>query len=347
MTGAAGHRRRLERGICRSGTRTSRRSRSDRRSDMTRPGWRCDGGDVSGVSTGVRAARDPRRRGAVGGAGGHGGLPDLLRAGGQDRHEPGGGAAALVLVPGGAPGVRGDRRQGSELRDGALGRGAHLLGQPVRRAADARDDRHRQGRDREGPGHRHADPAREGLHRRRRRPVLERRRHHPARSRRRLRADDGPDRQGQPWRHRGPHLLGALGGPDRHAHRQDLRRQPARRRDPRAAVQEDAGSSRAGALHHPRLRRAAAGAARARRGAPLRVDRAGRCRTRSTCRRTPSRASATGRSRSTPTASRRRPPARPAARPAPARSCTPSTTRPMPTCSWPTTPRPRACATTR
>ena len=84
-----------------------------------------------------------------------------------------------------------------------------------------------------------------------------------------------------------------------------------------------------GALHHPRLRRAAAGGEGARRGAAATRRSRPRCRTRCTCRRTPSRASAPGRSRSRPTAG---PPRRPARATAPERNCTRSTTRPTRIC---------------
>ena len=98
--------------------------------------------------------------------------------------------------------------------------------------------------------------------------------------------------------------------PDGAADRQDLREAAAGGRHSRAALQEDADASRAGALHHSRLRRAAAG--RARRSSPRAATRRSRrrCRTRCTCRRTPSRASARGRNRSRPTAGRPRPRAR-------------------------------------
>ena len=78
----------------------------------------------------------------------------------QDRLQPGRGAAALVLVPGGDEGLRGDRAEGSRLRDGALGRGAEPVGQSVRRPPHAADDRDRRSGHREGPRHRHADAAR-------------------------------------------------------------------------------------------------------------------------------------------------------------------------------------------
>ena len=175
---------------------------------------------------------------------------------------------------------------------------------------------------------------------------VERRRHHPARARGGLRGDHGPDFEGQPRRHRGPHLLGALRRPDRHPHRQDLRGESARGRDPRAALQEDAGASRGGALHHPRLRRAPARPTRARRGPPLRLDRAGRAA------RPPHAVAHLHPRRLLEGVDRDQPQSAEAARkaagpPVPARNCTRSTTRPTPTCSWPTTLRPRACATTR
>ena len=105
-----------------------------------------------------------------------------------------------------------------------------------------------------------------------------------------------------PGRHRGVDLLRAGDRRGRAvAARQDLRGPAEGRRDSREAHRDAAGSSRPRALHHPQLRRAAARRSRARGRAPLREDRARRRRTRSTCRRTRSRASATGRSRSTPT----------------------------------------------
>ena len=96
-----------------------------------------------------------------------------------------------------------------------------------------------------------------------------------------------------------------------------------------------ARSSGLPALHHPQLRRAGARAARGRGGAPLREDRARPRRTRSTCRRIRSRASATGRTPSTPTSCRRKPRARSTRS---AKSCTRSTTRPTPTCRAARTP---------
>ena len=81
-------------------------------------------------------------------------------------------------------------------------------------------------------------------------------------------------------------------GAARRSDRQDLREPAQGRRDPRAAVPGAAGSSGHRALHHSRLRRAAARrrARSTRRGATRRSRR--RRRTRCTCRRTRSRASA-------------------------------------------------------
>ena len=75
-------------------------------------------------------------------------------------------------------------------------------------------------------------------------------------------------------RQRSADLRRARVAPDRAADRQDLREAAAGGRRPRADVRAGARSSRPRALHHPRLRRPAAGAARARRRAPLRTDRA-------------------------------------------------------------------------
>ena len=113
-----------------------------------------------------------------------------------------------------------------------------------------------------------------------------------------LREGDGEARRHLSGRRRCDDLL--RDGADRHAaaERQELREPDQGGQPARSVVCEDAGSPRPGALHHPRLRRAAAGAARAaRRRAPTRRSRPTR-RTRSTCRRTRSRASATGTSRS-------------------------------------------------
>ena len=102
-----------------------------------------------------------------------------------------------------------------------------------------------------------------------------------------------------------------------------------------------ARSSRLRALHHPRLRRAAARAAGASRPRAATRRSRRRRRTRCTCRRTRSRGSATGRIRSTPTS--RRPAAAAARGLRPPKSCTRWTTRRTPTCSWRRT-RARAAA---
>ena len=101
------------------------------------------------------------------------------------------------------------------------------------------------------------------------------------------------------------------------------------RGDPRAALQGTSETSGSRALHHSRLRSSAARRKGAGRGAQLRVARAVGARTRCTCRRTRSRASACGRNRSTPIAGRQR---RHARRTRHRKSCTRWTIRRTRTC---------------
>ena len=200
-----------------------------------------------------------------------------------------------------------ERPQGrSGLRHRLLGHRAHPLGQPVRGLAAAADDCHRQGRHRQGPGDRHADRAREGLPRRGGHSVQQRRRDHAAAARARLRdapcsASRRPTRtmsrraSSGRWRSRRRHRR-----PTR-----PTRRQSAGGGNSRADVREAAESPRPGALHHPCLRRAGAGAESAEGRERLRAALRRPCRTRCICRRIRSPASATGSNRSTATSSRR------------------------------------------
>ena len=178
------------------------------------------------------------------------------------------------------------------LRDGVLGHRADALGQSVRRPALAADDRRRQGRDRQGPGHRIADAAREGLHRRRRRPVLERRRRHAARARGRLREGD---RSRWPRRTRATSRRGSSGRsrsrrprcrPTRRSRRTCARRRSSSRCTRRCRTTR---GSRTTSSTPTTCRRWPTRRCRPR--APTPTSRR-RCRTRSTCRRTRSRASA-------------------------------------------------------
>ena len=115
----------------------------------------------------------------------------------------------------------------------------------------------------------------------------------------------------------------------------------------RAALQGASEAPGPRALHHPRLRPSAAGGQGARqRRAAMRPSRR-RCRTRCTCRRTRSRASACGRNRSRPTGDRQK---RRSRRMRPPKRCTRWTTRPTRTCrlrrmpkrgAWPTRRAPR------
>ena len=93
--------------------------------------------------------------------------------------------------------------------------------------------------------------------------ALSRRRHaRSADAHRRLREGDGGAGRQVPRRRRGAHLLRAGPGPDGAAHRQDLRQPVEGGGDPGRGVLAPARAPRPGALHHPQLRRAAAGVAR-------------------------------------------------------------------------------------
>ena len=180
-----------------------------------------------------------------------------------------------------------------------LGHRADALGQPVRRPALAADDRQRQGGDRQGTRHRIADAAREGLHRRGRDPVFEQRRDDAARSacsttRRRWAACRSPTR-----------TTSKRGSSGRSSSRRRRRRptRPTRSNLQAAEMLEPLFKqmpNHPGLAHYiihaydvPALAQKALPAARA--YAASRRP----CRTRSTCRRTRSRASASGRNRST------------------------------------------------
>ena len=199
-------------------------------------------------------------------------------------------------------------KQDPALRDGALGHRHELVEQPVRRVPLAAGAGRRPGGRRRGHAPAAAAPtARRPTWRRWTQLYRDAATRDQRTARRGLREGHGGAGREVPRRRRGAHLLCAGARPDGAAHRQDLRQPAEGGGDPRRGVLAPARSSGPGALHHPQLRRAAAGLARAERGPPLRDDRARRARTRSTCRRTRSRAWACGRSRSTPT-SRRPPP---------------------------------------
>ena len=133
-------------------------------------------------------------------------------------------------------------------------------------------------------------------------------------------------------------LLRAGDRADRVADRQDLRASTAGGRHPRAAVQADAEHPGHRALHHSRLRRAAARRQGARRRAPLRVARAGdAARAAHAVAHLHARRLVEGIDRDQQAVGRSR-----ARRPtAPAKSCTRSTTRPTRTCRSRRTRRPR------
>ena len=202
------------------------------------------------------------------------------------------------------------------LRDGALGHRDELVGQPVRR----RSARRRRWppawppstpREASGAGT-DREKAYVGAVELLFRDAATRR---PAVADGRLREGDGGAGGQVSRRCRGADLLRPGAGSDGAAHRQDLRQPAEGGGDPRSGVRAPARASRARALHHPQLRRAARWRrARSTRRAATRRSRPTR-RTRSTCRRTRSRASARGRSRSTRTWPRRRPRARTARRP--------------------------------
>ncbi len=145
-------------------------------------------------------------------------------------------------------------------------------------------------------------------------------------------------------RRRGADLLGAGDRANRAAHRQDLRAEPEGRGNPGAALQEDAESSRAGALHHSLLRRAGAGRQGAARGARVCRHRAvGAARAPHAVAHLHPRRRMEGigrhqhqfRGRSGEDRRRRR------------SACTRWTTRPTPICRWAWTRKPRACSITR
>ena len=253
----------------------------------------------------------------------HGQFRNLLQSRDENEIQRGRRAPPFILVRRIARHLRRRPERRSELRDVVLGHRPHALGQPVRGSALAADDRERQGRHRQGTGDRLADAARKRLPRGRRDPVLEQRRDQPAAARARLREGDGTPLGRQQGRRRSAHLLGALGGAGCFADRQDLRAQSAGGRNARADVQADAETPRHRALHHSHLRRAGAGAESAAGGARAMPTLRRSCRTRSTCRRTPSRASASGRNRYRPTPSRLPKRRRPTAS---ARRCTRATT---------------------
>ena len=103
-------------------------------------------------------------------------LPDVVRAGAAPGLQPRRRAAPFVLVRAGDRGVQRRRREGSVLRDGALGHRAQPMGQsvcgPAIAAADRRwDSAAIQTSTDDGL----ADAARARVHRRRRRAVHERR----------------------------------------------------------------------------------------------------------------------------------------------------------------------------
>ena len=153
---------------------------------------------------------------------------------------------------------------------------------------------------------------------------------------------DGAARAALSERRRGADPLRARAQHVGFARRQDLRQPAQGRGDPGADLQAPAAASRRRALSDPPLRLSAdrREGARMPRGSTPRSRPARR--TRSTCRRTSSRASAIGRSRSTPTRSRSASPRRP---PISTTSCTRWTTRSMPICSSARTRRPRPSST--
>ena len=202
----------------------------------------------------------------------------------------------------------------TRLRHRLLGHRADALGQSVCRPALAADHCQRQGRDRQGPSRPGAPTAREKGYIDAVAVLFSNNDvDHAARARRRLRRRHRAGREPEPQRHGGADLLGAGHRADGAAHRQDVRAEPARRRNPGAALREEPESSRS-------WRTTSSTPTTCRRWRPRRCRRRApmptsprRCRTRSICRRTPSPASASGRNRSRPTSGPRPKPTRPAA----------------------------------
>ena len=231
----------------------------------------------------------------------HGQFRNLLQSGGEDEIQRGRRPPSLLLVRriarASSKSVLKDR---SELRDCVLGHRPDALGQPVCRPALAADDRQRQGGDRQGPRHRLADAAREGLHRRGRDPVFEQRRDDAAPARARLREGDGTRvgrQQGQTSKRAssGRWPIAQAASPTDKTYARNL--QAAEMLEPMYKQMPNHPGIAHYIIHAydvPAL--APEGAARGARATPTSRR---SCRTRSTCRRTRSRASATGRNRST------------------------------------------------
>ena len=229
-----------------------------------------------------------------------GAFRNIVQAGGAEAFRPRDAVPAFVLVSRIAKAFRGCAEGRSRVRHRLLGHRAQPALESPRPAAGEESRRGRR-RDRQGQERRRQDPARARLPRRARRHVRRLRQGRSPHAHRGLCEGHGAAGAALSERRRGADPLRAGAQHLGFAGRQDLRQPAQGRGDPGADLKAPAAASRRRALPDPPLRLSADRREGPRCGEALRQDRARRRRTRSTCRRTSSRASATGRSRSPPT----------------------------------------------
>src|SRR2546422_7833920 len=203
----------------------------------------------AGRSRACAGARARRRawRGA-----GSGRVPRVVPPGRPGAVRARDGPAALLLVGGRSPGVPRRGRRRFDLRDGILGAGAELLGEPVRRRAPGGQFATRCRQLHTGARTRRAHGPRTGLSGGRRRAVPRLRDEVKPAAARGVLGYPGTRLPRLSYRPRGRDLLRALAGGDGVPRRHDVHPAAAGRGDPESAVPPLPGAPGARALHHPR-----------------------------------------------------------------------------------------------